>query len=156
MKTLISIALMTLSLAVLSAQHGMSHEEGRQSGRGRGTRNERMSRSHHCSMCQGEHGKHAELDLSEEQKNDIESLRMQHRLAVIDIQAETKKLGLQRRSHLSNGEFRQAKRIIEQYYNKRRELAQKRIELTESIYNLLDDDQKKAFLSHRNMSKPRK
>lgn len=156
MKTLTALVILIMSLTVLPAQHNMSHAQGRHQGRGGKDRTERMDRQHHDrSVYRYQHGIHQELGLSEEQKTTIENLRMQHRLAAIDIQAEIKKLSLQRRNHLSKGEFRQAKRLTEQYYNKRKELAQKRIELTENIYNQLDDEQKERFLKQRNSERSR-
>jgi len=85
------------------------------------------------------------LELTDKQKEQIDDLKLQNRLAIIELQADLKKITLMRHKYMADSDFNNAKKSVTEYHEKRTEIATKQIELAEKIYNLLDKKQQEAY-----------
>ena len=81
-------------------------------------------------------------NLTEQQREQIRTFQRTHRLEMIDLKAEEAKLRLQLRSAMTDHNFREAKRLNDQLYTKKGEIARKGIELREQIHQTLTDEQR--------------
>lgn len=145
--------IMMISLTLIIAAGLAADTDKQQRTRERRLLDSRM-RSSHRSPCSANFWEMSELrardlpekiKLTETQLEQIKKLQYEHRMALVDLQASLKKLALQRRKYLTDADFQNAKKVTEQYYLKRAEIAKKRIELRESIYLLLNEEQRKIY-----------
>lgn len=91
------------------------------------------------------------LNLTDQQEEQIEKLRSEHKLKMIDVRAEIKKLEVQLNDEKRKTDLDENKilSITKQIGDLRTNLQTQRTEMWLSIYNLLDDRQKELWKEHR-------
>lgn len=87
----------------------------------------------------------ARLDLTDNQKEQIRTIRHNNQLEMIDLRAETAKLRIRIKDALYKNDFRNAKRYNDQLFTKKGEMAKKGIELREQIHQILTEEQRKQL-----------
>ncbi|MCK9329062.1 MAG: Spy/CpxP family protein refolding chaperone [Candidatus Cloacimonetes bacterium] len=83
-----------------------------------------------------------QLDLNSQQQSKIDELSTAHKKAMIDKDAQIKKLYLDKETALDNEDFKQAKSISDQIYKHKAEISNARIDYLENIYKELSPEQK--------------
>ena len=100
----------------------------------------------HPKMMQGRHDGFQmmceELDLTDEQKEQMEDLRISSRKDMIVTEADLKILEIDKRSALKDKDFKQAKAVTKEIFKLRQQGAIKRIEQHEQRWNILTPKQK--------------
>lgn len=103
--------------------------------------------SGHPGMMQGMHNDGyqmmcEELDLTDEQKEQMEDFRINGRKDMIVAEADLKLLEIDKRSALKNKDFKQAKVVTKKIFEKKQDIAISRIEQHEQRWNILTPEQK--------------
>lgn len=94
------------------------------------------------------HGKMIErLKLTDEQKNKIEQLRIEHQKAMIDLRADMQKKRLAVRELMQKGNYSRSDylNLVNDLSSARDKIAAARANHRMDVYELLDDQQKKIF-----------
>ena len=139
------IAIMLIASTALVAQgHGMgsncgemNHKQGHHNFQGKG-----MRQGHGDGMGMG--FALQELNLSEDQENQIEKLRVKHQKDMIDLRADLDKINIEKREAMKNADFSKAKSLIDKIYGKKAEIAKKNLAHHENVYNILTPEQREA------------
>jgi Spy/CpxP family protein refolding chaperone len=97
-----------------------------------------------------------ELDLTEQQKEQIRTFRHNHRLEMIDLRAEAAKITLEIREAMQKPDFRTAKKLNDQLYTKKGEIAGKGIDLREKIHQVLTEEQREQVKQMQRKQRQRK
>ncbi len=85
-----------------------------------------------------------ELNLSEDQQNKIDDLNIKHKKEMIDLRADLKKMELEKHEAMKDADFSKAKSLTGNIFDKKAEIAKKRISLHEDIYKILTPEQREA------------
>jgi len=100
----------------------------------------------HSKMMQGKHDGFQmmceELDLSDDQKEQMNDLRIKDKKDMIAIEADLKLLEIDKRSALKDKNFKQAKSVSREISKLKEQIAIKRIEQHEKRWNILTPEQK--------------
>jgi hypothetical protein len=93
----------------------------------------------------------AALDLSEEQRESMETLRMEHRMEMIDLQAEQRKLRLEMMMELKESDPDRGKleAILDKIAAVEEKIGRRRLAHLLDVRKVLNDDQWKIFLRRR-------
>ena len=96
-----------------------------------------MQRMHdgHQMMCE-------ELELTDEQKEQIEDLRINGKKEMITARANLKLLEIDKRSAMKDKDFKQANAVTKNIFKLKEQIAIKRIEQQEQRWNILTSEQK--------------
>ena len=100
----------------------------------------------HPGMMQGMHDGYQmmceELDLTDEQKEQMEDLHINSRKEMIVTGADLKILEIDKRSAMKDKDFKQAKAVTKEIFKLKQQGAIKRIEQQEQRWNILTPEQK--------------
>ncbi|MDA3813906.1 MAG: Spy/CpxP family protein refolding chaperone [Candidatus Cloacimonetes bacterium] len=100
----------------------------------------------HPKMMQGMHDGYQmmceELDLTDEQKEQMEDLRIKGKKSMIAAGAELELLGIDKRDVMKDKDFKQAKAITKEMFKLKQQIAINRIEHHEQRWNILTPEQK--------------
>lgn len=134
-KLLVIVAIMALTAGLF----GMNCKPGRKG----------MPKHHGGYNKKGHHGMmfkaFKELNLTEKQLEKVEDLKIAHKKSMIDLEASLKKVKLEKRMAMKDMDFSEAKKAVKKMYNAKEEIALKRLELHQKLYNVLTDAQKKEL-----------
>jgi len=83
-----------------------------------------------------------ELDLTDEQKEQMEDLRIKGKKSMIAAGAELELLGIDKREVMKDKDFKQAKAITKEMFKLKQQIAINRIEHHEKRWNILTPEQK--------------
>jgi Spy/CpxP family protein refolding chaperone len=93
----------------------------------------------------------ADLKLTDEQKDRITTIREANRKEMIALNADIDVLEIDLRANLRNAKFQDAIKTSDQISDKRKIIAQKRIQTMAAIYNVLTPDQQKIMKDRKPM-----
>ena len=100
----------------------------------------------HPKMMQGKHDgfqmMYRELDLTDDQKEQMEDLRIKGKKDMIVNNADLKLLGIDKMSAMKDKDFKQAKSVSREISKLKEQIAIKRIEQHEQRWNILTPEQK--------------
>ncbi len=135
--TMIAITLIVM-VSLLSAFEGNKKMGERQS------RMEMLEREHHMEFYESnDHLRLAEeLELTEEQLEDIENFRTKFQKEMIELNSEIKKIAIDKRNAMKNHDFAKMRKLTEEFYNFKQQIATKRIEQNEMKWDILTEEQK--------------
>ena len=103
-----------------------------------GDHHNKMQGMHHDGyqmMCE-------ELDLTDEQKEQMEDLRINNKKEMITVKASLELLEIDKRSAMRDKDFKQAKAVTNKIFEKKQDVAISRIEQHEQRWNILTPEQK--------------
>ena len=108
---------------------------------------DKMSRGgDHSKMMQGKHDGFQmmceELDLSDDQKEQMNDFRIKDKKEMIVIEADLKLLEIDKRSAMKDKNFKQAKSVAKEISKLKEQIAINRIEQHEQRWNILTPEQK--------------
>lgn len=86
-----------------------------------------------------------QLDLTDAQIDKINDLRKEHQTKIVELKADVGKLQIDLKEANRNTDFKKAKSINDKIYKKKGEIAKKRIELNEKIFNQLTEGQQEKI-----------
>lgn len=142
-KTALILALV-LVVGIVFAFHGEGREEGKAEGQG----HDGMRGEMHGEMMMGRMME--TLELTDAQKDKIETLNFEHKKQMIATRAELKTLELEKREALKDDNFAAAKKLNIKIFDKKAEIANARLELKENIMKeLTPEQQEKAKELHK-------
>ncbi len=115
-------------------------------GEGRPMRDKMFKDGDHPKMMQGMHDGYQmmceELDLTDEQKEQMEDLRIKGKKSKIVANADLELLGIDKRGAMKDKDFKQAKDITKDIFKLKQQNAISRIEQQEQRWNILTPEQK--------------
>jgi Spy/CpxP family protein refolding chaperone len=98
-----------------------------------------------------------DLDLTDKQLQKLEDYRTEQRKEMIQLRTDIQLLNIDKRAALENRDFKAAKKLVSDIYDKKEEKAVKRIENHEKMWNLLTPEQqekaKDLMLEKRSLHK---
>jgi len=103
-----------------------------------GDHHSKMQGMHHdgyLMMCE-------ELDLTNEQKEQMEDLRIKNKKEMITVKASLELLEIDKRSAMKDKDFKQAKAVTKKIFEKKQDVAISRIEEHKQRWNILTPEQK--------------
>ncbi len=83
-----------------------------------------------------------ELDLTDEQKEQMEDLRIKNKKEMITAKANLELLVIDKRSAMKDKDFKQAKVVTKEIFKKKQDIAISKIEQHEQRWNILTPEQK--------------
>jgi len=145
-RTIILILVLALTGTFLVAQTGMKR---------RGMEGEHADCNEGCEG-RGEFGREMgfngkmmflpdELNLSAEQTEKVDAIRIKHRKEMIDTEAEIKNLRLDKHVALNNENFAEAKKKVDEISKLEAQMEKAMITSQESIFNILTNEQKEQL-----------
>ena len=100
----------------------------------------------HQKMMQGKHNEYQmmceELDLTDEQKEQMEDLHIKNRKEMITERANLELLEIDMRSAMKDKNFKQAKSVTKEIFKMKQDIAISRIDQQEERWNILTPEQK--------------
>ena len=108
---------------------------------------DRMSKDgDHYNKMQGMHDEYQmmceELDLTDEQKEQMEDLHIRNRKEMITERANLELLDIDKRSAMKDKNFKQAKSVTKEIFKMKQDIAISRIDQQEERWNILTPEQK--------------
>lgn len=156
MKKVIVIAALIVGLtAVLTAFDGM--ENGRrwqgEYQQNRMMRNGKMEQHRHGNelgfLCKN-------LDLTDAQKNKIETISSDHQKNMIQLNADIDILRIDEKNAMQEHDFTEAKKVVSKIYNLKEKMQLQKIDHQKAIWNELTEDQQKKMEELKHEFRPRK
>ncbi len=159
-KTVMTILAVIVVIGLLTAYEGKWDRKARPDQmQGRPAESKRMHYNENDSVGR----LYDELELTSEQQDKWDDLRIKHRKTMIDLRADLEKLNIDRRQSMQEHNYDKVKKIITQIGEQRQKMAMKRIDHHEAIWDLLTPEQRvkadelrKEQPRLRNHNKPRK
>ena len=94
-----------------------------------------------------------ELELTDAQIDKIDEYQDDSRKVSIDLKADIEKLHIDEKNALENENYKEARKVIDQIFEKKATLAKERISLKEKISSVLTEDQKDML---KDLRKPKR
>jgi hypothetical protein len=112
--------------------------------------NDGMMKMHNGNMMNGRYKKNMEimtgnLDLNEDQAKIVSEKQYLYRMELIGLETEIKKAKLEKDKVTKQNDFKKIKKLNEKISSIEAQILNKKIELEEDIYNLLDEKQKEKW-----------
>ena len=144
MKKTVLILTLVLAAGLVFAFHGEGKGEKRFEGKRHNDMQKEMMMEHMMEA----------LELSDAQKDKVETLTFEHKKQMIEVRAELETLLLEKKEAMKDNDFAAAKKLNAKIFDKKEEIANARLDLKDDIMNeLTPEQQEKAKDLHKKMGK---
>jgi Spy/CpxP family protein refolding chaperone len=145
-KIIVTLVLIVGILATLSAYDGMRQQQGKDidncqknMNKQHGKMQNNMSKQH--GIEKGFYMLMEELELTENQEEQIEELKIAQKKSMIQLEAEIDLLKVDKHTAMKNHDFKELKKLTGKMFDLKKNIALKQVEFREAIWNVLTAEQ---------------